>query len=127
MLPDELLMVEDPVTKEKVRVVQGELRHRDVVVGRHVPISAPAIPRFLKRFQEVYGSLGKTDTILSTAAAHHRLAWIHPSLDGNGRVMRLMSHATLLEPLDTGGVCSIARGLARNRDAYKSHLPAGDP
>src|SRR5947207_1577238 len=126
LLPDDLLWVEDPATKEKIKVIPGELRHRDVEVGRHVPISAPAIPRFLKRFQEVYGSLGKTDTILSTAAAHHRLAWIHPFLDGNGRVMRLMSHATLLEALDTGGVWSIARGLARNVDAYKSHLAACD-
>jgi Fic family protein len=126
MLPDDLLWVEDPATKKKIKVIPGELRHRDVEVGRHVPISAPAIPRFLKRFEEVYGSLGKTDTILSTAAAHHRLAWIHPFLDGNGRVMRLMSHATLLEALDTGGVWSIARGLARNVDAYKSHLAACD-
>src|SRR5207302_3688391 len=38
----------------------------------------------------------------------------------------LMSHAILLETLDTGGVWSIARGLARNVDAYKSHLAACD-
>jgi len=86
MLPDDLLWVEDPTTKERIKVIPGELRHRDVAVGRHVPVSAPAVPRFLKRFEEVYGKLGKTDTILSTAAAHHRLAWIHPFLDGNGRV-----------------------------------------
>jgi len=125
-LPEDLLWVEDPAAKEKIKVVPGELRRRDVAVGRHVPISAPAIPRFLERFEQVYGSLGKTDTILSTAAAHHRLAWIHPFLDGNGRVMRLMSHAVLLEALDTGGVWSIARGLARNVDAYKAHLAACD-
>ena len=62
---------------------------------------APAVPRFLKRYEEVYSKLGKTETILSTAAAHHRLAWIHPFLDGNGRVGRLVSHATFLESLDT--------------------------
>ena len=37
-----------------------------------------------------------------------------------------MSHATLLDALDTGGVWSIARGLARNVDAYKGHLAACD-
>jgi Fic family protein len=126
MLPDDLLWVEDPATKQHIKVIPGELRHRDVAVGRHVPVSAPAVPRFLKRFEEVYGKLGKTDTILSTAAAHHRLAWIHPFLDGNGRVARLVSHATLLETLDTGGVWSIARGLARNVNAYKGHLAACD-
>ncbi len=125
-LPDELLWIEDPATKEKVKVVPGELRHRNVAVGRHTPVSAPAVPRFLERYEAVYGKLGKTDTILSVAAAHHRLAWIHPFLDGNGRVARLVSHATLLETLDTGAVWSIARGLARNVDAYKRHLAACD-
>src|ERR1035441_11131642 len=33
ILPADLLWVEDPVTKEKIRVLPGELRHRDVVVG----------------------------------------------------------------------------------------------
>lgn len=126
LLPADLLWVEDPATKEKIRVVPGELRHRDVVVGRHIPISAPAVPRFLGRYEDAYAKLGRTETILATAAAHHRLAWIHPFLDGNGRVARLVSHATLLEALDTGAVWSIARGLARNVDAYKSHLAACD-
>ena len=52
--------------------------------------------------------------------------WIHPFLDGNGRVARLLSHATLLETLDTGAVWSVARGLARNVQAYKNHLAACD-
>jgi Fic family protein len=83
------------------------------------------VPRFLTRFEEVYGHLGKTETILATAASHHRLAWIHPFLDGNGRVARLISHATLLETLDTGAVWSAARGLARNAQTYKGiWLPA---
>lgn len=126
LLPEELLTVEDPVTKERVTVIPGELRSRDVQVGRHIAISPPAVPRFLARFEQVYGALGKTDTILATAAAHHRLAWIHPFVDGNGRVARLMSHATMLESLDTGAVWSVARGLARNVQAYKSHLAACD-
>jgi Fic family protein len=102
------------------------LRARDVAVGDHVAISAGAVPRFLNRFGEVYARLGKTETLLSAAAAQHRLAWIHPFLDGNGRVARLMSHATLLNALDTAAVWSVARGLARNVAAYKSHLAACD-
>jgi Fic family protein len=125
-LPEDLLWVEDPMTKEKIEVVPGELRRRDVAVGRHIPVSAPAVPRFLKRYEDVYSKLGKTETIIATAAAHHRLAWIHPFLDGNGRVARLVSHATFLDALDTGAVWSIARGLARNVDAYKGHLAACD-
>jgi Fic family protein len=92
----------------------------------HIPVSAGAVPRFLDRFENAYSKLGKTETILATAAAHHRFAWIHPFLDGNGRVARLMSHATLLEALDTGAIWSIARGLARSVGEYKRHLAACD-
>jgi len=84
------------------------------------------VPRFLARFEQVYTGLGKTESILAAAAAHHRFAWIHPFLDGNGRVARLMSHASLLELLETGAVWSVARGLARTVDSYKQHLAACD-
>lgn len=122
LLPEDLLWVEDPATQERVRVVPGELRHRDVLVGRHIAISPGALPRFLQRFEEVYASVGRTESIISTAAAHHRLMWMHPFLDGNGRVGRLVSHAMLLDALDTGAVWSVARGLARNLAEYKRHL-----
>jgi Fic family protein len=104
----------------------GELRDRDVIVGAHVPVSPGALPRFLRRFEQVYGRLGKAQTTISAAAAHHRLLWIHPFLDGNGRVARLMSYAMLREALDTGGIWSIARGLARQEARYKQHLIACD-
>jgi Fic family protein len=125
-LPKDMLWVKDPVTGEKLRVMPGEFRDRDVAVGRHIPVSAPAVPRFMQRYEEVYAKLGKTETLLACAAAHHRLVWIHPFLDGNGRVARLVSHATLVRMLDTGAIWSVARGLARNVDAYKSHLAACD-
>lgn len=125
-LPEDLLWVEDPQTHERVRVSPGELRRHDVRVGRHTPISPGAVPRFLQRFEAGYERLGRTDAILATAAAHHRLVWIHPFVDGNGRVARLMSHAMLLDALDTGGVWSVARGLARNVDEYKRCLAECD-
>lgn len=125
-LPDDLLWVDDPTTKERLRVIPGNFRTRDVAVGRHVPISPGAVPRFLHRFETTYSQIGKSETILAAAAAHHRLAWIHPFLDGNGRVARLMSHATLLDTVDTGAVWSVARGLARSVDTYKQNLAACD-
>ena len=126
LLPDELLVVFDPETGRKVTVVPGKLRRDDVKVGQHYAISPGAVPRFMARFEQVYGGLGRAETILAAAAAHHRLLWIHPFADGNGRVARLISHATLLEALDTGSIWSIARGLARNAAAYKGHLMACD-
>jgi Fic family protein len=126
LLPAELLRTEDPKTQERVEVVPGKLRGRDVQIGRHVPVSPGAVPRFLARFEEAYGRLGKTDAILAAAAAHHRLVWIHPFLDGNGRVARLMSHAMLQDELDTGAIWSIARGLGRDVGSYRERLQACD-
>ena len=37
-----------------------------------------------------------------------------------------MSHAVLLDALDTGGIWSVARGLARNDNNYKMHLASCD-
>ena len=119
LLPPDLLWVEDPKTHERLPVIPGQLRTNDVQVGRHVAISPGALPQFLERFALVYGRLGKSESILAIAAAHHRLVWIHPFLDGNGRVARLMSHAQLLHSLDTGSVWSVARGLARKVETYK--------
>jgi Fic family protein len=96
LLPEDLLCVDDPDTRQRLKVVAGELRKRDVRVGDHIAVSPGAVPRFLLRFEQVYGNTGKMESILSMAAAHHRLLWIHPFLDGNGRVARLMSHATML-------------------------------
>jgi Fic family protein len=122
LLPAELLRVEDPKTRKPVRIVPGEWRNRDVQVGNHVAVSPGAVPRFLARFEELYSNLGKADSIVSTAAAHHRLVWIHPFMDGNGRVARLISHAMFLHTLDTGAVWSVARGLARRVQEYKMLL-----
>ena len=93
LLPDDLLWIENPDTGERLRVVPGQLRDRNVRVGQHIPVTPGAVARFLAHFENTYSRLGRTEKIVSAAAAHHRLLWIHPFLDGNGRVARLVSHA----------------------------------
>ena len=64
---------------------------------------------------------------MAVAALHHRLLWVHPFDDGNGRVARLVAHAQIVRAgLDAGGIWSISRGLARNRDRYRALLAAAD-
>lgn len=126
MLPEELCWNENPDTGERVRVVAGEIRRKYVKVGRHIAISPDAIPRFMERLHQFYHGTGKIESLLAPACAHHRLLWIHPFLDGNGRVARLVSYAMLRDALNLKGLWSIARGLARNVDAYKQHLAACD-
>lgn len=126
LLPPDLLFVEHPNTGEKLPVIPGALREHDVEVGRHIAVSPGAVPRFLERMDEAYARAGKIESILAAACAHHRLLWVHPFLDGNGRVARLMSYAMLKSALDTQGLWSVARGLARNEAEYKRHLAACD-
>ena len=121
-LPDSLLAIENPDSGTRHRVVPGRWREFDVAVGRHHAVSPGAVARFMDRFEAVYARLGKMDTILAAATAHHRLLWIHPFADGNGRIARLMSYAMLQDAMGTTGIWSIARGLARNEPAYKDRL-----
>lgn len=127
-LPEDMLWVTNVDTHERVRVIPGEWRKGDVVVGRHVPPDPDDLPRFLARFDQAYGNppLSRSRQIQTVGAAHHRFLWIHPFLDGNGRVARLMSHA-LLKRLGVGtSLWSVARGLARNVDTYKKLLSYAD-
>ena len=125
-LPDSLKWVDNPDSGKREPVIPGETRRQHVEVGRLVPVSPGAVARHLAHWERSYASLGSFETVINTAAAHHRLLWIHPFLDGNGRVARLMSYAMLRNALDTCGLWSVARGLARDPAAYKGHLAACD-
>ena len=126
-LPDELLWVENPDTGERLRVIPGELRASSVKVGLHVPPPGEDLPVALARFEDAYSApLGKFRKIIAVAAAHHRLVWIHPFLDGNGRVGRLMAHAMFTRLGVGNSLWAVSRGLARNVDEYKALLMAAD-
>ncbi len=114
---------------EKVWVEAGRLRQRLVVVGQHIPPVAESLKSFLSRFDEAYNPLKMHGLrpIIALSAAHHRLMWIHPFLDGNGRVARLFTDAFFEKiKLDGYGLWNVSRGLARRRDDYRKYLAAAD-
>ena len=81
---------EDLVTSEGEPVVPGELRQREVQVGRHVAPAHASLPVLLERWGQFYGDIRRGEAaLLALAAAHQRLGWVHPFIDGNGCVMRL--------------------------------------
>ena len=104
----------------------------DVAVGRHLPPSSERVAAFMAHFAERYRfeRLGKAARIIAIPAAHHRLNYIHPFPDGNGRVARLMSHAMAhMAGIGAHGLWSISRGLARgleSRGDYKRMMDHAD-
>lgn len=130
LMPDEFCYVEDRESQQRIQIIPGELRDRPVIVGLHVAPEASTLPRFLDRFHQAYrldSQHGGERRLIAAAAAHHRLGWIHPFLDGNGRVMRLFTDAYLYKAgIEGYGLWSVSRGLARNIDSYKSGLARAD-
>lgn len=121
----EQLPPEDRRTDEGLPLQPGQLRAQDVLVSRHQPPTHSALPLFLSRADERYAKPWGLEQLLITAAcAHHRLAWVHPFLDGNGRACRLYTHGAMRRL--TGGLWSVNRGLARRRDKYYLHLSEAD-
>jgi Fic family protein len=104
----------------------------DVAVGQHVPPSSDRVPAFMQHFENRYQQkgVGKGSRILALPAAHHRLNYIHPFPDGNGRVSRLMSHAMAhTAGIGAHGLWSISRGLARglkSRGEYNRMMDYAD-
>ena len=127
-LPEELLLVENHTTHKEVHVEPGEFRMGLVQVGHHVAPSPEEITPFMERFAEAYSirRLTRVQQIIAVAASHHRLVWIHPFYDGNGRVARLFSHAFLQKISIGTSLWSISRGLARHVNDYRAALMAAD-
>ena len=127
-LPETLLTVQDPVTGRQEPVIPGEFRKHHVQVGRHIAPDPGSIGTLLDRFDAFYGKAqqSKIAKLVGVAASHHRLVWIHPFSDGNGRVSRLYSHAQL-RALGVGSdMWSVSRGLARTVKQYKDMLAYAD-
>lgn len=110
-------------------IAPGQFRDFMVDVGRHTPPPPSSLGPFMARFHQFYGDpvLPASQRLIAIAAAHHRLAWIHPFGDGNGRVVRLHSQALLkVCGVDGGGLWTLSRGLARQRPRYYSTLAGAD-
>lgn len=117
----------DLVTPDKELIVPGTLRQRDVQVGQHVAPAHASVPVFLARWAAFYGGVRRGEAALvALACAHQRLGWVHPFVDGNGRVMRLHSHTWLTAMGYTGGLWSPLRGFARSTERYYALLADAD-
>lgn len=119
----------------RMEIVPGAFRantDEEVAVGRHRPPSPERVGAFMAHFERRFAAAEQwaSTRIIAIASAHHRLNYIHPFLDGNGRVSRLMSHAMALNAgIGGAGLWSISRGLARglrDRGEYKRMMDHAD-
>ena len=133
-MPADFRMVQSPDGSREEPVVPGALRRFGVRVGHHVAPDAAELASLLQRFATVYDPaihLARDPTgalaLSVLGAAHHRLLWIHPFGDGNGRVTRLMTDAYLRRAgVGAHGLWTLSRGLARASARYKQALAAAD-
>jgi len=129
LIPAEMRWVVNEKTGEKAEVICGQFRERDVEVGMHIAPEHTSLSMFLARFHDAYKTktLHGLDPVIAAAASHHRLVWIHPFLDGNGRVARLFTDTYLRSiPMPGYGLWNVSRGLARGKDKYMEALAVAD-
>src|SRR3989338_3032136 len=111
-------------------MVPGKLRSEEneqVQVGVHLAPVAAVVEPMLAHLQLHFGRIrDPRQRLVAVLANHHRLSFIHPFLDGNGRVARMLTHLQLaylgLQPV----LWSLSRGLARRQDDYYRYLAMAD-
>lgn len=117
----------DCVTDQGKPIVPGEFRRDDVTAGRHVAPPWKDVDGLMQAWAERYRGMAGTEALLvGVSCSHHRLAWIHPFIDGNGRAARLHAHAVLDAMGLTHGLWSPMRGLARTQERYYARLSSAD-
>lgn len=117
----------DRITDEGKQIVPGAYRVDDVQAGRHVAPHWKDVPGLMDGWADRYRGLAGTEALLiGVACSHHRLTWIHPFIDGNGRAARLHTHLVLDAMGLTHGLWSPMRGLARAQERYFARLNNAD-
>lgn len=135
-LPDSFLSVKDKEGKDVfdhdnklILVHPGEYRTHPVQVGSHIPPNSNELNGYMEWLETEFdlNKIHGTGRVVAAAALHHRLAWIHPFQDGNGRVIRLLTDCYLrCSGFDGYGLWSITRGFGRDTKAYYAALAQAD-
>ena len=128
-LPEHMWEVKDEAGKVMGKVAPGEWRTEPVRVGTHVPPSEDDLDSLMREFCTIYHpkKFSGDKKYIAVMSAHHRFVWIHPFLDGNGRVVRLFTDTALSSlGLNSVGVWCLSRGLAKTSKDYKGFLARAD-
>lgn len=114
-----------------IPVLPGQLRDTAVSVDgetSHGP-DASSLQRFMGIFRAEFSpeAFHGDERLIAAAVSHHRLTWLHPFRDGNGRISRLQTGLYLARiSVNRCNLWSLSRGLSRNKTGYMINLRATD-
>lgn len=121
---------ETKLNEQNIKMVPGQIREVDVAVGNHIALKFSDVDYLLNMFESLYKTpsyMPKSERLIYALSSHHRLVWIHPFIDGNGRVSRLFLDAFLHDiGLEGYGLWNISRGLSWNIKEYRLNLAKAD-
>jgi Fic family protein len=112
----------------------GNFRHSQVFIGKQgatidkatfIPPESNEIPRLISNWEKFYHANDGLDPLVRVAILHYQFEAIHPFLDGNGRIGRLLIPLALYErDLLTYPILYISEYFEENRKTYYQLLLA---
>ena len=124
------LQIEDKENHKIIKMIPGKLRESNVRVGQHIAPEYTELSHFFNKYELLYkipNHATQAKKVIYALASHHRLMWIHPFLDGNGRTARLVLDGIFsCISLEGYGLWNISRGLSRRAEDYKRYLALAD-
>lgn len=98
--------------------------------SRFVPPEPIRVPDYMQELLDfVNNPVDPQDDLLVTALAHHRMAWIHPFDNGNGRLIRVFTYALLIKQgfqVKKGRILNPTAIFCMNRERYYQMLEEAD-
>ena len=106
----------------------GVFRSEPVAAGKHIAPKATEVPQLVNSMLEWLEEKGKDlPAVIPSAVIHYVFAYIHPFMDGNGRVGRLLADWILYRlAFDRYHIFSVDEFFLQNRDRYYEELQKAD-
>lgn len=91
--------IHEIIVRETEKDQAGRYRTTNVYIGgsEHVPPDAFEVPRLMNEAIKWLGKNKKMNIIELSALFHHKIVYIHPFFDGNGRTARLIMNLFLMQ------------------------------
>ena len=110
----------------------GTYRYASVSItnSSHKPPEPISVFSYMEELLEfVNASVDLHNDLLITALSHHRMAWIHPFDNGNGRLIRMFTYALLIKQgfqVKTGRILNPTAIFCMDRNKYYDMLCLAD-